>query len=356
MKIATIGYLHGSGGAERQIILLSNELSQRGHEVHLVVLNENKAPYQISSSVIVHDLTTEEGIGKFRLVRRFLALRKTLKLVKPDITINYNLQGAYFSLLIGRNFCGKILYSERGDPYDSEYSGILGMIRDFTCKHIDAFVFQSEGARNFFHLSSKQRAIVIHNSVTVPQEKYPIPDSRDNRIVTVGRLHPQKNPWLLIDAFALIANKHPEIKLEFYGDGQLKNEIQTKINSLGLSDRIHLNASRKDIFDCIRTARLFVLSSDFEGMPNALMEAMSLGLPCISTDCHPGGARTLIDDGINGYIVPVRDPQAMAKKIDYILNHPIESERIAIKARHLGKTHTNEIIFNKWETFLKSLL
>lgn len=149
MKIATIGYLHGSGGAERQIILLSNELSQRGHEVHLVVLNENKAPYQISSSVIVHDLTTEEGIGKFRLVRRFLALRKTLKLVKPDITINYNLQGAYFSLLIGRNFCGKILYSERGDPYDSEYSGILGMIRDFTCKHIDAFVFQSEGARNF---------------------------------------------------------------------------------------------------------------------------------------------------------------------------------------------------------------
>lgn len=96
MKIATIGYLHGSGGAERQIILLSNELSQKGHEVHLVILNENKAPYLISSLVIVHDLTAKEGTGNFRLLKRFWALKRVLGSLKPDVTINYNLQGAYF--------------------------------------------------------------------------------------------------------------------------------------------------------------------------------------------------------------------------------------------------------------------
>ena len=356
MKIATIGYLHGSGGAERQIILLSNELAQKGHEVHLVILNENKAPYLISSLVIVHDLTAKEGTGNFRLLKRFWALKRVLGSLKPDVTINYNLQGAYFSLLIGRENSGKILYSERGDPYDSEYSGLLGKVRDVTCKYVDAFVFQSEGARDFFHLTPKQKAVVIHNSVAVPQDKYPMPLIRDNRIVTVGRLHPLKNPWLMVDAFALIADKHPEVTLEFYGDGTLKEEIQAKIDGVGLSDRVHLNPSRKDIFDCIRTARLFVLPSDFEGMPNALMEAMSLGLPCVSADCRPGGARTLIEDGVNGLIVPMRNPQAMAEKIEYLLNNPEQAERVAKEARKLGETHTNEFVFGKWDEFLKKVI
>lgn len=352
MRIVTIGYLHGSGGAERQIILLSNELSQRGHDVHLVILNENKAPYSISSSVNIHDLTKKEGTGKLSIIRRFLALRKALKTIRPDVTVNYNIQSTYFSLLIGRKICGKVLYSERGDPYDSEYSGLLGLIRDITCKYVDAFVFQSEGARDFFKLSSNQKSIVIHNSVTVPQEKYPMLRDRDNRIVTVGRLHPQKNPWLLLDSFSLIAEKHPEVTLEFYGDGPLKDQINQRIKSLGLTDRIHLNSSRNDIFDCIYNARMFILSSDYEGMPNALMEAMSLGLPCISTDCRPGGARTLIDNGVNGYIVPVGNSEAMSKMIDYLLEHPDIAESIAKEARKLGQTHTSNRIFEKWNNFL----
>lgn len=355
MRLALLSYLHGAGGAERQIILLANDMAERNHEVHLIVLCENRSHYSISDKIQIHDLTLEEGKGKFRLVKRFLALRRVLKKIKPEITINYNLQGAYFSLFIGRNICGKILYSERGDPYDDEYSGLLGKVRDITCKYVDAFVFQSEGARNFFSLNPKQKAIVIHNSVTVPLDKYPVPEFRDNRIVTVGRLHPQKNPWLLIDAFALIADKYPDVTLDFYGDGQLKEEIQAKIDGMGLTERIRLNASRKDIFDCIRTARLFVLASDYEGMPNALMEAMSLGLPCISADCRPGGARTLIEDGKNGFIVPVRDVITLADKMSYLLDNPDVAERVAKEARHLGETHTNQVIFDKWHKFLKDI-
>ena len=121
MKIATIAYLHGAGGAERQIIMLSNEMAIRGHEVHMIVLSDFKAPYPISEKVTVHDLSGKEN-GKLSVIKRFLAFRSTIKEIRPDITINYNIQGAYFSLLVGKSSCGKILYSERGDPYDKEYS------------------------------------------------------------------------------------------------------------------------------------------------------------------------------------------------------------------------------------------
>lgn len=355
MKLVLVAYLHGAGGAERQIILLANEMAMRGHEVHLLTLCEYKAQYPIDEDVIFENLTSVETQGRRSIINRYKVLKEALKRIKPDITINYNLQGTYFSLLIGKKIAGKVLYSERGDPYDKEYSGLLGLVRDITCKKVDALVFQSEGARDFFKIGKKQKAIVIHNSVTVPQEKYPIAEERDKRIVTVGRLHPQKNPHLLIDAFAMIASKYPDITLEFYGDGELKNELQAQIDSIGLHERIYLNPSRKDLFDCIRTARLFVLPSDFEGMPNALMEAMSLGLPCISTDCRPGGARTLIEDGINGYIVPVRDVDAMAAKISFLLDSPDVAERIALNARHIGETNTNEVVFNKWNSFLITL-
>ena len=352
MKMVTIAYLHGAGGAERQIVMLSNEMAMRGHEVHMIVLNEFNAPYMISDKVMLHDLSGKEK-GRFCIAKRFLAFRRTINKIKPDITISYNVQGAYFSLLVGKSVCGKILYSERGDPYDKEYSGLLGKVRDYTCQHVDALVFQSEGAKDFFNIGTRQKAIVIHNSVTVPQDKYPIVDKRDNRIVTVGRLHPQKNPHLLLDAFSKIAPKYPNIQLDFYGDGEMHDKLQDKINKLGLEHRVTLHSSRKDIFDCIWTARLFVLPSDYEGMPNALMEAMALGLPCISTDCRPGGARTLIENGKNGLIVPVKDVETLAAKMMFLLDNPSIAERMAHEARHLGETHTNKVIFDKWNDFLK---
>lgn len=354
MKIATIAYLHGAGGAERQIIMLSNELALRGNEVHMVVLNEFKSAYSISAKVKIYDLSETEK-GHLSILKRFWAFRSVIKKIRPQITINYNLQGAYFSLIVGKKQCGKIIYSERGDPYDSEYSGLLGVVRDWTCKKVDALVFQSEGARDFFTIGKKQKAIVIHNSVNIPQDKYPIAEKRDNRIVTVGRLHPQKNPHLLLDAFNKIAPIYPNIQLDIYGDGEMHNELQQKINRLGLSKQIILHHSRKDIFDCIRTAKLFVLTSDFEGMPNALMEAMSLGLPCIATDCRPGGARTLIKNGKNGFIVPVKNINTLADKMSYLLDNPDVAERVAKEARHIGETHTNKVTFDKWNVFLKSL-
>ena len=355
MNILTVGYLHGAGGAERQIILLSNQLALRGHHVTLCVLAENKSTYPINKNVDIVDCTKEKGPGLVRIIYRLRYLRKLAKEVNPDVIINYNLQSAYLSLTLPKKLRGKVVYSERGDPYDEEYSGLLKIIRDYTVAHMDGLVFQSEGARDFFPIKIRNKSIVIHNSVNVPLDIYPIPAEREKRIVSVGRLHPQKNQKILIDAFASIAMMFPEYSLDIYGDGGLKENLQSQIDSYGLQDRIKLNASRNDVFDCIHKACIFVLTSDYEGMPNALMEAMALGLPCISTDCRPGGARTLIVQGENGFIVPCGDVEALADKMKELLYSKDLRDKISFKAREISRSHSESEIFEKWNKYLCSI-
>lgn len=331
-------------------------MAKRGHEVHFLVLSEFNMRYEISPLVHVHDLTNDEKKAIHPIIGRYKALKRAYKEIKPDCTIHYNLQSAYLTAAMPKKVYGKSLYSERGDPYDKEYNGMLGIIRNWCVKHTDGFMFQSEGARDFFGAEVAKRSVVIHNSVSVPVEKYPMPETRDNRIVSVGRLHEQKNQALLIDAFAKIADEFPECTLENYGDGQLREALQQKIDQLGFTDRIKLLPARKDVFDAIRTARLFVLSSDYEGMPNALMEAMALGLPCVATDCRPGGARTLVEDGVNGLVVPRMNVDALADTMRYVLSHPEVADTIAHGGRMIAETHTEKITFDKWEEFIKRIV
>lgn len=355
MRLALIAYLHGAGGAERQITMLANAMVNRGHEVYFFVLAEFNQKYQIDERVQVYNLAEEEKRFVHPIIGRYMLLKKYYKIKKPDITIHYTLQSAYLTAAMRKKVYGKSIYSERGDPYDKEYDGLLGIIRDWCVRHTDAFVFQSEGAQAFFSQEVQKRSVVIHNSVSVPYKKYSIPEIRDNRIISVGRLHEQKNLALLIKAFEKIANDFPELVLVNYGDGELREQLQNFIDSIGMSNRVSLLPSCKDIYDTIRTGRLFVLSSDYEGMPNALLEAMALGMPCISTDCRPGGARALITDGENGFIVPIKDEDALADKMRYVLSNSEIADKIAANAQLIADTHTEEYVFDKWEQFIKDV-
>lgn len=356
-KIEICAYLHGSGGAERQITLLANHLFRKGHDVHFVVLVDANFCYPLDEGIKIYDLSREEmGSGVLRIYKRYKALRKVTKEIRPDVSIHYWLQSAYFAVLFPHEYRGKVIYSERGDPYDKEFDGIVGALRWFANFSIDGFVFQSEGAQNFFSDKIKKRSVVIHNSVNVPQENYPIPAEREKRIVNVGRLHPQKNQKVLIDAFAKIADKYPNYNLEIYGEGVLRNDLERQIKENRLNGRVILCGSSKNIFDKIYKASLFVLSSDYEGIPNALLESMALGLPCVSTDCRPGGARTLIKDGSNGFIVPVADTEKLAERMDYVLANKGVADAIAAEARKIATTHTEDAVFDKWEGFIMQVV
>lgn len=357
MKIACVAYLHGFGGAERQIIFLANQLASRHHEVHLIVLSEDKRCYDIDPKVIIHStIQREKGKGFIKILNRRKVLISILQELKCNAVINFNFQSAYFLTLFNNQKLGKIIYAERSDPGDKEYTGILGLIRSFVLHRIDGYVFQSEGARDFF----KDKYVNDHCAV-IPNacfQKYNTIHSgkREKRIVTVGRLSPQKNQQLLINAFSFISPKFPDYYLEIYGDGELKEELEKLTCSLNLSNKVLFKGTVSNVSEKIKDASVFVLSSDYEGIPNALIEAMAQSLPCISTDCKPGGARTLIESGYNGLITPLGNANELAKSIEYLLSNPDEAEKMAQNAGLIVDRLSPQRIYDKWESFITSLV
>lgn len=355
MNIVCIGYLHGSGGAERQIIMLANEMSRRGHNVALVVLAENNVRYAIDEKVKIYDLSSCEK-GNNTIIKRFLALKRCLCELKPDITVNFWLQSAYFAVCIPQKYTGKIIYSERGDPGDKEYSGLLGIIRKICFKFVDGFVFQSRGAQHYFKQNIRERSIVINNAVTGDVYKFKSPSyNRQKRIVTVGRLSEQKNQKIIINAFAEIHDKIPDYILEIWGEGNLKDELHTQIKKLNMSHKVFLKGTSRDILDKIYDASLFVLSSNYEGMPNALMEAMCIGIPCISTDCKPGGAREIICHGVSGIIVPIEDQKELAKAMLLVRDENLTRFYVS-NGWNQREKFSSKIVYTIWESFLREIL
>ncbi len=356
MKIACIGYMHGAGGAEKQIVMLSNELHKRGHKVHFVTIAENKIEYPLDRDIKIYDLSYAEKKPLHRYISRYLALKKVLKEIKPDVTINYWFQSSYLCVALGKRITGKVIYSERGNPADDEYSGIVSKARKYAFNKIDGFVFQSTPARDYFGDILKSRSIIIPNSVDIPDGKFLEPSvNREKRIVSVGRLHPQKNQKILIEAFNIIKDEIKDYILEIYGEGPLREELQYYIDKNNLDNRVFLRGTTNDVFDKIYNSSLFVLSSDYEGMPNALLEALAIGVPSISTDYSPGGVTDLIEDGTNGFITPRDDANSLAKKMLEIINNNELSEKFANNSIEKRKTHSSKTIFDNWERFIREL-
>lgn len=357
MKIACVAYLHGFGGAERQIIELANQMSVRGHEVHLIILAEDRICYKLNSDVKVHSLVdSEKGSGLIRIYRRRKALLSILKRLRCDITVNFNLQSAYFLAFEKKNKIGKVVYSERTDPGDSEYQGLLGLVRRFAIPHINGFIFQSEGARDYFksrHVLN--HCIVIPNACFMEPQK-PFSGPRKKVIVNVGRLSKQKNQILLICAFAKISLEFTDYNLEIYGDGELEESLNDLIKSFNLTQRVFLKGSCIDVWEHIKDASLFVLSSDYEGIPNVLIEAMAIGLPCISTDCKPGGARTLIKNGYNGIITSRGNADELSEAMRRLLIDVSYAAKIGDNARAVAEVLSPVSIYNEWENFLLGIV
>lgn len=338
------------------MIMTANGLVRRGHKVTIVSIRENNVVYETDKRINHRHIPDVERSKLLVKLNRFWKLRKCLKEIKPDIVISFWLQPAIFAAILSKPNNFKTIFSERGDPGDKEYNGALGAIRTVAFRFMDGFVFQTHGAKQYFTDSIQAKAVVISNPVYISRVDYPTPPRRRKSIVSVGRLHPQKNQRLLINAFSKIGSLFPEFILEIYGTGNLKNDLLHQIEELSLKDRIFLKGTTKDLFNEIADASLFVLSSDYEGLPNALLEAMALGLPSISTDCRPGGAKDLIRHGINGLICPTGSQEELAVQITYMLQNEQDAERMGHEARNVCSTHSPEPILSKWDEFITAII
>lgn len=354
MRLVLLAYLHGFGGAEKQIVMLANAMADRGHDVTLISISADNNCYKLNEGVDYLSLP-DRCKGILRIGSRYIDIWKTLRCIKPDITVNYWFQSAYMTAMMKKSVTGKVVYSERGDPGDREYSGVLGLIRRLTLPRIDAFVFQSNAAKGYFDKRVQARSVVIPNPVLINAEPCSESETRRKSIVTIGRLHPQKNQRLLIDAFAMVAKGMPDYSLEIYGDGDLKEELQQRIRDLGLSNRAFLKGTSTHIHKLIRDASLFVLSSNYEGLPNTLLEAMALGIPVISTDYKPGGVSEIIEHGRNGWIAKRGDAESLAALIAHAIENRSDSARVAEKGKVDVSKLAPNLVYGKWNEFFKLL-
>ena len=356
MKIACVGYMHGKGGAERQLLMLANALSERGNEVYLIALADCNILYDVSPNVQVIDLSDSKNVIP-NLLKRYLRLHKTFKSIKPDISIHFWIATVFLTFFIKKKIRGKMVFAERTDPGDQCYSGWIGVLRKRIFPKLDGFVFQTPYARDYFDEGIQKKSIVIGNSIKIKEECYSKPcTQREKKIVSVGRLADTKNQKLLIDAFGDFHKKFPDYKLEIYGEGPLRQKLQEQINNLQIEDYAFLCGNTDEIFKELYTATMFVLTSEFEGMPNALIEAMALGVPCVSTDCRPGGARMLIDNGRSGFITGLFDREELVDKMSYIVENPVRAAEMAELGMNIRNTNNSDVIYDKWVIFLEQVL
>lgn len=353
-------------GAPKMMSWVANQMSKRGHEVKIVSYFSEECAVKLEAGVEFYPLGLKRSSSRFirntfGMAQAICKLDKYVKSQKPDAFVTFLDSVGMSYLPIVKKRC-RVLASERADPY--AYKKDTLKARMALIEKADVIIFQTDGARDYFKENEKiyGKSAVIPNPVVLKDDvkelRTNIPDfsSRDNRVVTVGRLSLiQKRQDVLIDAFELVHKKHPELELVIYGDGPDKSKIQDIIDNKGLSHCITLAGKISDVEKTIYNARVFVLSSDLEGIPNALIEAMSVGVPCVSTDCSPGGARLLVNDGENGYIVPRGDFAALASRICELAENKDDSERLSQKALDIIDAFGEEKIANEWECEFLSL-
>ena len=244
-----------------------------------------------------------------------------------------------------------VFVSERNNPWVMPDVKITRLLRKAMYPLAKGIIFQTEMAKSFFPKYIQRKGIVIDNPVDVSRIPLLYEGSRNYTITAVGRLAPQKNFKLLINAFYMFSKMHDDYCLEIYGDGQLKNELEQQIKELGIAHKVSLCGARKDVLDRIRCSSMFVLTSDYEGVPNVLLEAMCMGMPVISTDCPSGGPRKLIEDGINGLLTPVGDCDELVKRMDSLCDVAYASS-LSKEAYKVREKFTNPDIFVQWERYI----
>ena len=353
MKVMVLGHLGGAsngkfGGAEKSMVKLANWLSLR-FETVLVSVDGPCDSFEISSSVVCDFYETNHSN---KLSNNICLRRNSLRAIrthKPDVVVGFWIQSTFYLSSYCKRHGIKLFYTERNDPR-KQYGKLLQTMREILVSRCNGVVFQTREAMSYFSEDVQKKSVVIHNPVYSRAKA--ICSSPDGRIVSVGRLTAQKNHKLLIEAFSRIAPAFPSCKLEIYGEGPLKNELVAFVRSLNLDGKVSFPGTFKDVLDRIWSASLFVLSSDYEGMPNTLLEAMSLGLPCISTDCPCGGPKEIIDNEVNGILVPVGDVSYLSEAMLRVLSNPALSTSMRHEAIKICDTHNEDKIFQMWYDFI----
>lgn len=350
MKIVFFIGSMGGGGAERVISILANHYASKNWDVEIALLLKNEVGYKLDEKIKIVDLSGKHGSYFKNLPGWIFGIRKYLKKTKPDKVVSF--VGRINALVLMSTIGTKIsaVVSERNDPkHDGRGRLMLTLCnKSYGFRHCKAVVHQTKYEESCFDASLSEKSYVIPNPVEVKAQRT---DDQKYRIVTAGRLIEQKNHKMLIDSLSSLKEEFPELCADIYGDGSLRAQLQEQIDSNGMTERIVLCGNASDLHQKISNAGIFVMTSEFEGLSNALLEAMMLGIPCISTD-YPG-VDEVITDRENGILVPCGDVGKLSDEIRKLLTDDKLRENLSKNAYLTAESYKKDVVLKMWESVIE---
>jgi len=360
MHIAILLGSLARGGAERVVVNLIDFFISKGDQVTLVTQFEVSEEYPLNPKAkrYISGLTDEEmtqgRLKNFKL--RHEKLRNIWLEVKPDLIFSVIGKNNFMAISTSRGLNIPVVTSVCAVPELEYYNKSMEFLAKTYLVKSDVLIVQTSQQRSYFPSWIQKKSILMKNPINPVFTSIEIEGKRDNTIVSVGRIDENKNNRMLIDAFSDIASDVPEWNVYIYGDGELRDELIAYVDSIGMSDRIFLPGRIENVPDTIKNAGIFVLSSDTEGSPNALIEALCLGLPVISTDCPCGGPADLIEDGVNGLLIPVGDTAKMQDSLQKLISDFQLREKMSEQAIRTRDIYNPERVCSEWRELFKKLV
>lgn len=358
--------LHG-GGAERVAADLSAHWVEQGREVMLVT----QAPadgdvYTLDPRVQRRVLNTVGEGGGLRgvlaNVRRVAALRALIKSFRPDIVLGMMTTASVLAVIAARGLRCRVIATEHTHPPSQTLSGMWQRLRRLTYPRAARVVALTRGTADWLdtHVPGSRLA-VIPNPVHWPlprSEPVVAPTVRPERkyVLGVGRLHADKGFDVLIEAFARVAQDHPDWDLILLGEGNERSDLQARIDAAGLAERIQMPGRVGNVGDWYAAAHLYALSSHFEGLSNTLLESMASGLMAVSFDCDTG-PREIIRDQVDGVLVrPVGDAISLSKALSRMMEDPAGRARMGELAQNVRERFSAEHVLDLWQKVFEEAL
>lgn len=353
MKIMFICHGAGNGGAERVITTLAGAFAEKDYCVDLVTTNKSKNDYILNPKITHSVILSHRNNKTLRTIDRVLRLRKYIIDLKPDCIISFSAIPNMQAIMANVGLKSRLIISERTDPSRYPSSKVGKILRNLLYPLADRIVFQTNEAKEYFSKKIQSMSTVIPNPI---RDDLPMPylGKREKRIVGIGSLGEQKNWDVALEAGKVVFKEHPEYIMDIYGEGPYRERLQKEIDSNEyLNNHVFLKGFSSNVVEEMLKATMYISSSDYEGISNAMLEALAVGVPTICTDCPVGGARENITDGVDGLLVSVGNPLELANAMIKLIETPELQTKLSKNSIDIKNKLKLERIFELWENECK---
>lgn len=348
------------GGAERVFVNLAGYFREEGYRVVMVTQYQKEDEYVLPDGVerILSDIE-EEKVSASRIInfcRRLNKLHAIWKEQEPDLVLSCIGKNNFMAVATTIGTKTKPVVSVVGEAGEEYPNKGMRMLADILFSRAAGIVLQTERSRSFFCKKVGARAVILPNSLNPEFIRQRFGGEREKKIVSVGRMDANKNHTMQLRAFAALQDKYPDYELVIYGDGELRTSIEETARELGIADKVFLPGIVPDVAAHIERASLFLLTSYSEGVSNALIEALALGLPVIATDVPSGGTEELMTDGENGLVIAAGDLEALTAAMDRLLGDKDYADRLGREAAKIQERLSPERVNPLWKAYFEEII